>query len=196
MASASLQDWNSRISQRLDELEDLHQRATGTARGRRWGTDQFNGQLYVALVGCFQEFARSLHDEALDWLRTSGNVALVLANNAAINRGLDSGNPHVANLDRDFSKIGLQVTQELKGRPLSQTRLERLFRAIQLRNGIAHGDQSQLLIAASTQPPGRPAVPTMSSYRTHRSALNGLARDLDGTVATHLGSLLGVPVPW
>lgn len=196
MASASLQDWNSRISPRLDELEDLHKRATGTARGRRWGTDQFNGQLYVALVGCFQEFARSLHDEALDWLRMNGTVATVLADNAAISRGLDTGNPHVSNLDRDFSKIGLQVTQELKSRPQGQTRQERLARAIQLRNGIAHGDHSQVLKAASTQPPGRPAVPTMSSYRTHRSALNGLARDLDLIVATHLGSLLGVPVPW
>ncbi|CAN5176822.1 hypothetical protein BH23ACT9_BH23ACT9_30120 [soil metagenome] len=79
MPSEALNDWRGRLSDRLDELEAIHQSATGAGRGRRWGTEQLNGQLFVALVGQFQGFARGLHDEALDWLRTQGPVASVLA---------------------------------------------------------------------------------------------------------------------
>jgi hypothetical protein len=91
MPSPALLDWRHRLCPRLDELESVHASATGAGPGRRWGDDQLNGQLFVALVGQFQSFARSLHDEVLDWLRQQGPATTTLADLAGKNRRLDRG---------------------------------------------------------------------------------------------------------
>lgn len=195
MPSQALIDWQGRLCGRLDELDAIHQSATGAGRGRRWGTAQLNGQLFVALVGQFQEFARGLHDESLDWLRAQGPLATVLADNAALDRQLDKGNPHPGSLGNDFAKIGLRLSEEINKRRWGKRRLHRLDRAVKLRNGVAHGDQSGFAKAA-VGPPGEAALPTLASYRTHRAAVDHLAVDMDEVVASHLSALLGTGLPW
>ncbi|MGI9017371.1 MAG: hypothetical protein ACR2HR_09775 [Euzebya sp.] len=195
MPSQALIDWRGRLCGRLDELEAIHQSASGTGRGRRWGTEQLNGQLFVALVGQFQGFARGLHDETLDWLRVQGQVARVLADNAAIDRQLDKGNPHPGSLGNDFAKIGLRLSDEVGTRRWGKRRLHRLDRAVKLRNGVAHDDPSKIALAAAGPMTDR-ALPTLASYRTHREALDHLAEDIDEVVAAHLATLLGMALPW
>lgn len=196
MSSLALHDWRTRLASELDQLEAIHRSATGAGAGRRWGTAQFNGQLFVALVGQFQNFARSLHDESLDWLRAQGPVASVLADLAAKRRRLDVGNPSPPSLAEDFGRLGLKLESAVAQRSRhGGTRWTRLERAVRLRNGIAHADPSQRSKAEQGTATER-AVPTLASYRTHRSALHGLAVDMDVVVAHHLGTLCGTPPPW
>ena len=173
-------------------MEALHAEATGTGPGRRWGTRQLNGQLFVALVGQFQGYARLLHDEALDWLRPRGPIAEVLAATAAQGRQLDRGNPSAGSLGQDFLLLGLQITNAVRGHSrYGGSRLERLEAAVHLRNGIAHDDESKIALAQS-----HGAVPTLPSYRRHRRALGRLAVDMDVVVAQHLSRLGNGPLPW
>lgn len=196
MVSQALADWQSRLADRLDSLLQIHLRATGGGRGRRWGTHQFNGQLFVALVGQFQGFARALHDEAADWLRSRGTVDTILANQAVVNRQLDKSNPHPGALASDFGRLGLDLNGQVRTTSRwGNRRLHRLDRAVRLRNGIAHDDPAGLAKAASGAP-SEQAVPSLSSFRIHRRALDGLAVDMDRLVARHLGSLTGARQPW
>lgn len=195
MASHALQSWKGELADRLDELEEVHATATGTGPGRRWGTEQFNGQLFVALVGQFQAFARNLHDEALDWLRQGTPVARQLAVLSARERRLDRANPSPGALAEDFGRLGMKFTAAIKGRQHGARRLVRLERAVDLRNGIAHADVGK--VAAAADPPNSDrATTTLNSYRKHRSAFNGLAEDMDAVVAQHLGLLTGHVQPW
>lgn len=109
MVSRALSYWRGELSDRLDELEGVHQTATGAGPGRRWGTAQFNGQLFVALVGQFQSYARSLHDEALDVLRQGPPTSVQLATLAAQGRKLDTGNPRPSALGSDFGRLGMKL---------------------------------------------------------------------------------------
>lgn len=146
------------------------------------------------VAGPFHYFvAGRRHDDALVWLRTQGNVSKVLADTAAIGRQLDRGNAHLGTLGTDFAKIGLRVTDEIKQRPLGPRRLHRLDRAVKLRNGIVHDDDSQLEEAAAGAAADQ-ALPALDSV--HRSAINALAGDLDTFVGAHLGSLLAGTPPW
>jgi hypothetical protein len=196
MASLALADWQTRLSVRLDELETIHASATGRGPGRRWGTEQFNGQLFVALVGQFQSYTRDLHDEGLDWLRQQSPLARTLADLASRNRRLDRGNPSPAALSEDFARLGLRLQAALRQRSSrNDMRLLRLEKAVHLRNGIAHDDSSELAKAAEG-PRAERAVPTLTSYRIHRRALNALAIAVDDVVAEHLGRLASTSRPW
>ena len=62
--SAAEAVWDTECMARLNQLERIHAAVRGTARGRRWGTDQLNRSLFVALVGQFQVYCRELHGEA------------------------------------------------------------------------------------------------------------------------------------
>ncbi len=66
MSSPSYTEWQREGLSRLDELERLHVDARGAGPGRRWGTEQFNRSLLVALVAQFQTYCRGLHDDAID----------------------------------------------------------------------------------------------------------------------------------
>ena len=196
MASLALTEWRGRAAQRLDELEAAHAALpTVAGQGRSWAADQLDGQLFVALVGQFHVFVRGLHDEALEWLRAQGPLVRVLANHAAIDRALDRGNPDPRKLTRDFSRLGLNLIEAVEAHSDGAERVQRLRRAIQLRNGIAHDDSRKIEDAANA-PAAYKALPTFASYRTHRQSLDGLTTDLDSLVARHLGSLATVEPPW
>jgi len=58
-------EWRGAGLARLAELEAVHANLTGTGPGRRWGTNQLNRSLFLALVAQFQGYCRDLHDEAV-----------------------------------------------------------------------------------------------------------------------------------
>ncbi len=190
LTSNALRHWRSVLSGQLDELEEVHRSATGTGPGRRWGTEHFNGTLYVALAGRFQQYCRDLHDEALDHLRAQGPIAAQFARQAAAGRLLDRGNPSRGSLGADFGRLGLALITDLKARRHGPSRLDRLDATIDMRNGIAHGDVTQVAAANAAG-----ARATLSSYRRHRRALDGLTVDIADVVKHHLHTLTGA-APW
>lgn len=197
MTSFALSDWRTRVHTRLDELETVHANITGHGSRRRWSTEQLNGHLFVVLVGQFQRFARTLHDDALDWLQQQQSpLAGVLADLASRGRRLDRGNPTPDALSADFGKLGMRLHSALRDEdPRNLRRLGRLERAVALRNGIAHDDPRQIT-QATAGPSEERAMPTLTSYRIHRRAFNALATAMDATVADHLGTLASTTKPW
>lgn len=188
-SSSALSDWRTRLSGRLDELEAVHA-SVRNAPGWSWAVEQLTGHLFVALVAQFHSFSRTLHDEALDWLRQQSLLAGTLAALASRGRRLDRGNPTPSALSDDFGKLGLKLEPALRQRsPRNTRRLVRLERAVALRNGVVHEDSGQIARAAAG-PSVERAVPTLTSYYIHRRALNALAAALDAVVAEYLASLV------
>ena len=102
--------WDTECVARLDQLERIHAAAGGTGRGRRWGTEQLNRSLFVALVGQFQVYCRELHDEAARVYLSQANPRQVRAlqtlccGSAGI---LDHRNPRRDALKNDFGRMGI-----------------------------------------------------------------------------------------
>jgi hypothetical protein len=116
VASQALQDWRQAGLGRLAELENVHAQATGSGRGRRWGTRQLNRSLFVALVAQFQGFSRALHDQAVDV-----HVAVAMPGQRDLlrrllteGRKLDAGNPRLSALGNDFGRLGFLFIKDLK----------------------------------------------------------------------------------
>lgn len=193
--SGALQGWRSQGLARLEELEEVHAAATGTARGRRWGTEQLNRSLFVTLMAQFQSYCRDLHDAAIDVHLgcASTNQRVVLRTLFTQNRKLDSGNPRRSALGSDFGRLGLRLVDDLVARgPLTVVRLDRLDRLVDYRNAIGHGDEGTIASLESTAQIG----PTKRWFRTYRSGLDALAGTMDIVVAQRLAALLSVAMPW
>ena len=77
MPSYSLNRWSSERSEALDEIENAHLSVGGTARGRRYATQQINHAYATLLSAQFQGFCRDLHSECVEhiiwvWLLYDG----------------------------------------------------------------------------------------------------------------------------
>src|SRR5438477_12133485 len=68
MPSQAYRRWVRTRSMELDQIQAAHTRLGGTARGRRYTTQQINRAYAVLLASQFQGFARDLHTEAADYL--------------------------------------------------------------------------------------------------------------------------------
>ncbi len=120
MASQSLTAWRTTGLARLAELEAVHVQATGTTRGRRWGTAQLNRSLCVMLIAQFQGYCRGLHDEAVD-VHVTAAVAgqqTMLRTLLTQGRKLDNQNPRRAALGSDFGRLGF--TSSMSSRQCSR----------------------------------------------------------------------------
>lgn len=132
---------------RLAELEGVHADARGTGPGRRWGTDQLNRSLFVALVAQFQIYCRDLHDEAIDVHVAAANVlqAGLLRSVLTQGRELNVKNPRPAALGSDFGRLGLKLIPALRAEgPAIEKALKNLDRLVDFRNAVAHGNESEL----------------------------------------------------
>lgn len=107
MASVAKDEWDATAKARLGELEEIHTRAHGAKRGRRWGTEQLNRSLFVVLVAQFQTYCRDLHDQAVDVYVAAGNPhqQAILRKFVTQNRDLDKKNPRPAALGSDFGRF-------------------------------------------------------------------------------------------
>src|SRR3954454_17039221 len=71
MPSISYQEWITTRIDALDEIEHAHVAVGGTARGRRYATQQINRAYAMLLASQFQGFCRDLHSESVDHLISS-----------------------------------------------------------------------------------------------------------------------------
>jgi hypothetical protein len=195
VTSQAIQEWTTNGQARLAELEQMHTRATGGGVGRRWGTQQLNRSLLVALMAQFQAFCRDLHDEAVEvHVREArpgqGGVLRTLLTQA---RKLDTGNPRKSALGADFGRLGLSLIQDLKARGrATERRLEKLETLVEFRNAVSHGQEATLIQLESSGT----ISSTKASYAGYQGALNGLAPTMDSVVAMKLAALLQIPRPW
>ena len=195
MPSTALVDWRSVGLARLAELEAVHAQATGSARGRRWGTTQLNRSLFVVLVAQFQAYARRLHDQAVDVhvaAAVPGQQALLRAL-LTQGRKLESQNPRRAALGSDFGRLGFSFIDDLKAATASAASdLDSLEELIDFRNAVGHGDEVRI---AAIEAQGRIKA-TKGSYQNLRRTIDRLAGTMDEVVATKLTVVLGISQPW
>ncbi len=195
MASNALVQWRSVGLARLAELEGVHAQATGSGRGRRWGTQQLNRSLFIALVAQFQAFCRALHDEAADVHVANANPRQrhIIKTLLTQGRKLDTQNPRLSTLATDFGRLGFSFVEDLKARgATTEHRLELVDALIDFRNAIGHGNESKI---ADLEAAGE-IRSTKQSYERNRRALNGLAGTMDDVLAAELATLLGIRRPW
>ncbi len=195
MPSVALQTWTTDASARLDELEAVHLKLTGTNRGRRWGTAQLNLSLFTALTSQFQGYCRSLHDEAAEVHVAAANPAQEGVLRVLLTEGgkLDSANARSGTLGNDFNRLGFQFIPALKADgPLTTERLRKLDELTDIRNAIVHGNDIRVAALASAAG----VAMTKASYKRYRAALGALASTMDRVVAKQLAALLGVSQPW
>jgi hypothetical protein len=195
MGSVALDEWRSTGLDRLNELEEIHAEATGRGPGRRWGTEQLNRSLFVALVAQFQTYCRNLHDEAIDALvaEASSRQAGILRTLVTQGRKLDTQTPRTAHLGSDFGRLGFTMIDAIKDADRrSEQILVDLDRLVEFRNAIGHGNEAQIAALADAGE----IRSTKNSYRRYRRALDRLAGTMDDVVAAKLGNVLGIPAPW
>ena len=187
--------WDNECMERLAQLEQIHRDARGTRRGRRWGTEQLNRSLFVALVGQFQVYCRELHDEATGVYLSQAATTQVRTLSVLLRQGreLDKRNPRRDALKNDFGRMGLDIVrglQRLYG--WADRDLKRLEMLVSFRNAVVHGNESQVDGLRQSQQ----IAATVSSYRMYKTTMNRLVLRLDQVVSTGLAAELQIARPW
>src|ERR1700756_5031558 len=106
MPSISYREWRTTRAKALDEIARGHAAVSGTRRGRRFNTQQFNRAYAVMLAAQFQGFCRDLHSEWIDHL--VGMIPAPIAIQPLVrdeftrDRRLDRGNAQPSSLGVDF----------------------------------------------------------------------------------------------
>jgi hypothetical protein len=191
MPSNSLLQWGGVRSTALDEIETAHAHVGGTARGRRYATQQINRAYAVLLASEFQGFCRDLYSECMDHV-----VAIALQATQGVirtqflwGRSLDRGNPQAGGVGSDFRRFGVPFWDEVYGLQIAnERRRELLDELIRWRNAIAHNDFDPAIF-------GPNPVLHLANVRGWRSALNGLCPAFDTVMRNYLTGMLGA-APW
>lgn len=195
MASSAMIEWQRVCLPRLDELEQVHLTATGRGPGRRWGTDQLNRSLFVALMAQFQVYCRDLHDEAVDLHVHNSNPRQAALLRALLTQGrkLETGNPRTDSLGSDFGRLGFKIVEAIRaeGQRASQD-IDRLDVLADFRNAVVHGNETQVAALSS----GGRIKATKTIYRGYRRSIERLAGTMDLVVGTKVATELGIAVPW
>lgn len=196
MPSPAFTEWQTWGLTRLDELEGVHADARGTGPGRRWGTEQLNRSLFVALVAQFQTYCRNLHDDTIDVqvAHATAEQTNLLRTLMTQGRKLDTQTPRTSVLGSDFPRLGFSLLDGVRahGAPGTAGTLRLLDVLVDFRNAIVHGNETQIrAIIASGD-----VKATIGSYRAYRRMIARLATTMDEVVAARLASLLNVPPPW
>lgn len=195
MPSTALIDWEGDRADRVDELLAIHERATGSGPGRRWGTEEFNRTLITALVAQFQAFARDLHTLAAEvFLDAVPSPEQRRAIRTLLTQGrrLDTRTPRRDHLGSDFARLGIELIPTLKdAHARSAARLDTLDGLVDLRNAIVHGNEQEV-----HQLRARGFAATKTAFRQHRRTIGALARTLDSVVAAELARMLSIARPW
>lgn len=195
MASLALRNWTGTCLPRLDELEQIHQDATGTKPGRRWGTNQLNRSLFVALMAQFQVFCRDLHDEAvaIHVRHANPSQAAVLRTLLTQGRKLETGNPRTDTLGGDFGRLGFRIIEAVRAvDQRASDDLDRLDLLADFRNAVVHGNETEIEAWSSA---GEISA-TKTVYLRHRRSMERLAGTLDAVVGEKMADELGLAAPW
>jgi|ERR1043165_3270057 hypothetical protein len=146
MPSQAYREWNHVRSVELDQVESAHTLLGGSARGRRYTTQQINRAYAVLLASQFQGFARDLHTESVDYLVRiipHAGFRATMRRELLWNRQLDIRNANQGTIAGDFARIGIpnfwgQVDAVARNNHLRRQWLDDLNT---WRNAIAHQSQ-------------------------------------------------------
>lgn len=187
--------WLKTAKRRLDELEVAHRSVGGSARGRRFATQQINRAYAVLVAAQFQGFCSSLHSEcarAILGAIPDQNVSGVVRANLLFGRTLDRGNAGPGNIGNDFGRLGISLWDSLyaldRRNHVRNGKIEELNR---WRNAIAHDDFSN----RGWFPQGRDTILHLSRVQDWRRTCDRLAFDMDRSMRNYLAQLLG-QAPW
>jgi hypothetical protein len=174
----------------LDEIAHAHAAVGGTARGRRYATQQINRAYAVMLASHFQGFCRDLHSECVDGLLAGAAAPLhsVIQAEFTWGRQLDRGNARPDSLAADFGRFGLALwTEVVVLNPRNVARRGLLEELNTWRNAIAHQQFDPVRLGGTN-------VLRLSRVRRWRAACHGLARALE-VMRRAIHRLSGVS-PW
>jgi hypothetical protein len=148
MPSLSYGEWRSVRARALDEIAQGHAAVSGTRRGRRFNTQQFNRAYAVMLASQFQGFCRDLHSQCVDHLvRTIPSplaVRPLVRDEFTRDRKLDRGNAQPSSLGADFRRLGIDLWNVMRAYEPETSTLMKLLDDLNLwRNAIAHQDFDQ-----------------------------------------------------
>lgn len=193
MPSLSYQEWITNRTTALNEIENAHAAVGGTARGRRYATQQINQAYAVLLASQFQGFCRDLHSESVDYLLSaiSPSPALSPVLQAEMTRGrqLDRGNAQPASVGADFGRLGIGFWSAVdRHDPRNATRRVHLGLLNAWRNAIAHQDFDPTQLGGTT-------TLRLDRVRRWRGSCQRLALSFDAVMRNHLHALTGTS-PW
>ena len=192
MPSLSYQKWDTLRRAALDQIESAHGLVGGTARGRRYATQQINHAYAVLLSSQFQGFCRDLHSECAGCLaRTAKPDALgaILRFEFIQNRKLDKGNPNPGNIGSDFNRLGIAFWSRVGAHDArNNDRRDRLEQLNGWRNAIAHQYFDPAKLGGTT-------TLRLETVRSWRRATDGLAASFEAVMQAYLTDLTGSP-PW
>lgn len=191
MPSHSLGRWTGGRSDELDEIENAHASVGGSARGRRFATQQINHAYAILLSSQFQGFCRNLHAECSDAVLRLTPVELqpIIRTQFRWGRTLDRGNPNPGNIGSDFGRFGVEFWEVVRANdPLNQRRRELLEELNAWRNAIAHQDFDPARLGGTT-------VLHLATVRQWRNSVDHLAVSFDDVMYAYLRTTLGVD-PW
>jgi hypothetical protein len=192
MPSISLTTWATTRRADLDEIENAHRSVGGTARGRRYATQQINQAYAVLLSSQFQGFCRDLHSECADFL--AGQVTptvfqAVFHTLLTQGRKLDRENPNPGNIGSDYNRFGLAFWPTVHGiSPKNQDRQALLEELNVWRNAIAHQDFDPAKLGGRT-------TLTLEHVRRWRGACSALASEFDQVMHALIRNTTGSS-PW
>jgi hypothetical protein len=191
MPSHSLGRWRRERADSLDEIENAHASVGGSARGRRFATQQINHAYAILLSSQFQGFCRNLHAECADAVLglTPAELEPILKAQFDWGRALDRGNPNPGNIGSDFGRFGGSFWAEvLSDHHSNQRRREHLEELNVWRNAIAHQDFDTARLGGST-------VLHLATVRQWRNSLDHLAVSFDRVMWVFLRRTIAVD-PW
>ncbi len=193
MPSIAFQEWRTMRARALDEIARGHAAVSGTRRGRRFNTQQFNRAYAVMLAAQFQGFCRDLHEECVQHILATIAPPPALRDimRSELTRGrlLDRGNAQPGSIGADFGRFGIDFWDEVRIRdPRNATRMGLLEELNLWRNAIVHHDFDRARLGGTT-------ILRLQRVRRWRGACNRLARAFDEVMRLHLHTLTGSS-PW
>lgn len=199
MPSQSWQEWYSTRASKLDEIEAAHRSIGGTARGRRYATEQINHAYAVLLASQFQGFCRDLHSECVDFIiqglvpvvatAPAGFLQSVLQGVLVLGRQLDKGNANPGNIGADFNRFGLQFWEQVYREDSGNVRRRELLEELNSwRNAIVHQDFDPSKLGGTT-------TLHLAHIRQWRRACDGLTLSFDNVMHQHIATATG-SAPW
>jgi hypothetical protein len=193
MPSRAYRRWMSARSAELDQVEAAHTLLGGTARGRRYTTQQINRAYAVMLASQFQGFARDLHTESLDFLVAviaQPQFRAAMRQELRWNRQLDTRNANQATIGGDFARLGILRFWDEVDAVFANNRLRRqwLDDLNAWRNAIAHQNFDLAVLGGTTNL-------RLAQVQRWRRGCNRLALSFDRVVRAYVQSVTGTS-PW
>jgi hypothetical protein len=192
MPSVSFQEWVTTRAIALNEIEQALVAVAGTARGRRYATQQLNQAYALMLASQFQGYCRGLHTECADHLVTAivppPHLRLLVQSEFTRGRQLDRGNARPGSLGTDFGRFGIDFWAEVENHDFrNQARRAILEDLNNRRNAIAHQDFDPTRLGGT--------ILRLNRVRQWRAHCEQLAQSFDEVMRNHLQGLTGAS-PW